>query len=144
MSNVPIPFAGPRHDPKKSAFEQQVQDLMDKGAVERVQKRFSPGFYSNLFLVQKASGGYHPVINLKPLNRCMVVPKFKMETIAAVIKSVRTGDWTVSIDFKGRILPRGCAPFVPEVPSFRDFAYGGLPVQGPSIPSVDGAPGVRG
>ncbi len=62
----------------------------------------SPGFYSNVFLVEKASGGFCPVINLKPLNRHLVVPKFKMETIASIIKSVETRDWAVSIDLGGR------------------------------------------
>ncbi len=100
LANEPVPFAVPRQEPRRSELFRQVQELLNKGAVEPVERKFSPGFYSNLFLVEKASGGFRPVINLEPLNRGMVVPKFKMETIASVIKSVKTGDWAVSIDLK--------------------------------------------
>ena len=36
----------------------------------------SPGFYSNVFLVRKASGGWLPVIDLKSLNAHICAPHF--------------------------------------------------------------------
>ena len=38
----------------------------------------SPGFYSNVFLVRKASGGWRPVIDLKNLNSHIHAPHFRM------------------------------------------------------------------
>ena len=67
LANEPVPFAVPRQEPRRSELFHQVRELLDKGAVEPVEK-FSPGFYSNLFLVEKASSGFRPVINLEPLN----------------------------------------------------------------------------
>ena len=41
--------------------------MLSKGALERVPD-LGPGFYSRLFLVEKASGGWRPVIDLSPFN----------------------------------------------------------------------------
>ncbi len=84
LSHDPVPFALPRREPHRSELINQVQELLTKGAVEPVENLHSPGFYSNVFLVEKASGGFRLVINLEPLNQHLVVPKFKMETIASV------------------------------------------------------------
>ena len=70
-----------------------------KGAIEPV-KSHSEGFYSRLFLVLKKQGGWRPVINLAPLNNYLYVTKFKMETTASVIRSLRKGDFMVSIDLQ--------------------------------------------
>ena len=59
-----------------------------------------PGFYSLLFLVEKATGGWHPVIDLSPLNGFVRQTPFKMETAASVLLSVREGDFLASVDLK--------------------------------------------
>ena len=59
-----------------------------------------PGFYSRLFLVEKASGGWRPVIDLSPLNEFVRQTPFKMETAAPVLLSVREGDFLASVDLK--------------------------------------------
>ena len=41
--------------------------MLEKGAIEMVQS-CKGKFISNLFLVPTKSGGFRPVINLKPLN----------------------------------------------------------------------------
>ena len=43
---------------------EQISLMLQKNAVTEVPPN-SPGFYSNLFLVCKASGGWRPVIDLK-------------------------------------------------------------------------------
>ena len=48
----------------------------------------TPGFYSNLFLVRKASGEWRPVIDLKQLNQHIDAPHFHMHTISSVLRTV--------------------------------------------------------
>ena len=64
----------------------------------------SPGFYSRIFVVMKASGSWRPVIDLSTLNLRVCKTPFKMETLQSVLLSVRSGDWMVSIDLKDAYL----------------------------------------
>ena len=73
--------------------------MISKGALERVHDP-GPGFYSRLFLVEKASGGWRPVIDLSPLNEFVQQSPFKMGTASSVLLSVREGDFLASIDLK--------------------------------------------
>ena len=59
-----------------------------------------PGFYSRFFLVEKASGGWRPVIDLSHLNNFVQLTSFKMETVTSVLLSVREGDFLASLDLK--------------------------------------------
>ena len=47
-----------------------------------------PGFYSHLFLVEKATGGWRPVIDLSHLNEFVLQTPFKIETVASMLLSV--------------------------------------------------------
>ena len=62
--------------------------------------RSGPGFYSRLFLVEKAFGGGRPVISLSHLNEFIQLTRFKMETVSSVLLSVREGDFLASLDLK--------------------------------------------
>ena len=55
------------------------------------------GFYSNVFLVRKASGGWRPVIDLKQLNHHIDAPHFRMHTISSVLSPFERGDYTFKI-----------------------------------------------
>lgn len=46
--------------------DKEMHSLLEKGAVVTAQ---GEGFLSGIFLIQKKSGGYRPIINLKGLNR---------------------------------------------------------------------------
>ena len=46
----------------------------------------TPGFYSNIFLVRKASGGWRPVIDLKQLNAHIYTPLFHMHMCRVPLK----------------------------------------------------------
>ena len=83
---------------KGQALEEELQALVVKGAVEPAPP--SPGFYSRMFVVQKASGAWRPIIDLSTLNKYIAKTKFKMETVQSMLASVRQGDWMVSIDLK--------------------------------------------
>ena len=80
------------------ALDLEVSVLLNKGAVETAPS--TPGFYSRLFVVPKASGGFRPVLDLSALNAYVHTAKFRMETIATVLSAVRRNDWMVSIDLK--------------------------------------------
>ena len=73
--------------------------MLAKGALE-IALDPGPGFYSRLFLVEKASGGWRSVISLSHLNEFVQLTQFKMETVAFVLLSVREGDFLASLDLK--------------------------------------------
>ena len=62
LSRTPVSFptygAG-----SPQALRQEVEAMLAKGALE-IALDPGPGFYSRLFLVEKASGGWRPVISL--------------------------------------------------------------------------------
>ena len=57
-----------------------------------------PGISSRLFLVEKASGSWRPVIVLSHLNEFTHLTPFMMVTVASVLLSVREGDFLASLD----------------------------------------------
>ena len=81
------------------ALQEEVTKTFLKGAVEPVDQP-GPGYYSWLFLVEKLTGGWRPVIDLSVLNGFIMLTKFWMETVASVLCSVCRGDWMFSVDLK--------------------------------------------
>ena len=73
--------------------------MMTKGVLEIVSDP-DPGFYSHLFLVEKSSGSWRPVIDLSPLNEFILQTPFRMETPNSVLLAVRKNDFLPSIDLK--------------------------------------------
>ena len=73
--------------------------MLQKNAITEVPPD-SPGFYSNVFLVRKASGGWRPVIDLKDLNAHIHAPHFRMFTTGSVLSSVEKGDYAFKIDLQ--------------------------------------------
>ena len=99
------PLSLPAYSPqsiKGVALTQELQNLLRKGAVEPAPQ--SPGFYSRLFLVQKASGSWHPIIDLSTLNDYITSSHFHMETPRSVLSSIRPGDWMISLDLQDTYL----------------------------------------
>ena len=80
----------------------------------------SPGFYSNVFLVRKASGGWRPVIDLKNLNAHIHAPHFRMFTTSSVLSSVETGDYTFKIDLQDAYFH---VPIHPSSRKYLRFAF---------------------
>ena len=106
------PLSLPTYSPqsiKGVVLTQELQHLLQKGAVEPAPQ--SPGFYSRLFLVQKASGSWRPIIDLSTLNGYVISSHFHMETPKSVLRSIRPGDWMVSLDLQDAYL---------QVPVYRD------------------------
>ena len=102
-----------------------MKTLVEKGALEVVSDP-SPGFYSRLFLVEKASGGWRPVIDLSPLNGFLQQTRFKMETMASVLASIREGDFMASIDLSDAYFQ---VPVHKDSRKFLRFTLGGTVYQ---------------
>ena len=73
--------------------------MVAKGVLEVVPDP-DPDFYNCLFLVEKASGGWRPVIDLSPLNEFVQQTPFRMETPNSVLLTVRKNDILTSIDLR--------------------------------------------
>ena len=85
---------------KREALRLEVLQMRDKGAIEVVTDH-SPGFYSRIFLVPKASKGeWRPIIDLSALNCHIKCPSFKMETAGSILKALKQGQWLTSLDLK--------------------------------------------
>ena len=100
LARTPVSFPTYRAgSPRAQALRQDVEAMLAKGALE-IARDPGPGFYSRLFLVEKATGGWRPVIDLSHLNDFVQLTPFKMETVASVLLSVREGDFLASLDLK--------------------------------------------
>ena len=100
LARSPVSFPTYRAEsPRSLALLQEIEMVLAKGALEIVLDP-EPGFYSRLFLVEKATGGWRPVIDLSPLNGSVRQTPFKMETVASVLLSVWEGDFLASVDLK--------------------------------------------
>ena len=124
LSREPIPY--PSYSPmsvRGKALEAEVFSLLEKGAIEPAPLP-SPGYYSWLFVVMKASGSWRLVIDLSLLNQKVQKTYFKMETLQSVLLSVQRGDWMVSLDLKDAYLQ---IPMHPESRKFLRFvAFGNV------------------
>ena len=99
------PLSLPAYSPQSIrgvALTQELQNLLRKGPVEPAPQ--SPGFYSRLFLVQKASRSWRPIIDLSTLNDYITSAHFHMETPRSVLNSIRPGDWMISLDLQDAYL----------------------------------------
>ena len=100
LARTPVSFLTYRAgSPRAQALRQEVEAMLAKGALE-IARDPGPGFYSRLFLVEKATGGWKPVIDLSHLNDFVQLTPFKMETVASVLLSVREGDFLASLFLK--------------------------------------------
>ena len=79
-------------------LREEIENLLNKRAVERVQNPETPGFYSRIFLVPKKTGKFRLILDLSLLNRYIEKQAFKMETVKSVRQAMRLNDWAVSID----------------------------------------------
>ena len=89
--------------------------MLLKGTAELVHDQI-PSFYSWLFLVEKATGGWRPVIYLLSLSKFVLLMKFMREMVVPILASVRKGDFMISRDLKDAyfqisIHPKSC-PFL--------------------------------
>ena len=60
--------------------------------IEPVLRLESLGFYSHVFLFHKKYGQLRLLINLRPLNRVLQCPHFKVETMGDIMAAIQPGD----------------------------------------------------
>ena len=125
LSECPIslPAYSP-HSIRGVALNQELLNLLRKGAVEPAPQ--SPGFYSRLFLVKKASGSWRHIIDLSTLNLFITSSRFHMETPRSVLNSIRPGDWMISLDLQDAYLQ---VPVHHDSRRFLRFVLDGKPFQ---------------
>jgi len=99
LSDVPLTESVSNDPQKDSLIEEHIQLLLDKRALEIVHPPYSKGFYSRLFMVPKqGTNKWRPIIDLKSLNQLVVIPRFKMETILTIWKSLIPQNFCFSVD----------------------------------------------
>ena len=77
----------PQRVTEDQGMQEQISLMLQKNAILEISPD-TPGFYSNVFLVYKASGGWRPVIDSKQLNHHIDAPHFCMHTISSVLSTV--------------------------------------------------------
>ena len=141
LARTPVSFPTYRAgSPRAQALRQEVEVMLAKGALE-IARDPGPGFYSRLFLVEKATGGWRPVIDLSHLNDFVQLTPFKMETVASVLLSVREGGFSSFLGSEGCVLSDP-DPWIIEEAVEVHVGGDSLPVQSPVLRSVDCSPGL--
>ena len=137
----PVPICLPSYSPssiKGKALASEVEALILKGAVELAPS--DPGYYSRVFVTLKASGAWRPIIDLSILNKMVRFTKFHLETPQSVLRSVRPGDWMISLDLKDAYLQipihQGSRKYLRFVTSEGTFQFKVLPFGLTTSPQV--------
>lgn len=81
-----------------------------------------PLYFSRMFHVPKPNGSIRPIIDLTLLNRRLKIPRFRMETIQKIVRTIHGELWAVSIDIKDAYLH---LPIDPEFQKYFAFVLGG-------------------
>ena len=137
------PLSLPAYSPqsiKGVALTQELQNLLRKGAVEPAPQ--SPGFYSRLFLVQKASGSWRPIIDLSTLNDYVTSSHFHMETPQSSPSFHPSGRLDGFPGPAGRLPAGSCSSRLASLSSLRGREKD-VPVQGPLFRSDNRAPSLH-
>ena len=77
-----------------------AQEMLQKGVIEVIKDRSSPGMYHRLFMRPKPDGTLRPIIDLSPLNKLIYNETFKMETPVSIRQALQIGEHTLQLDLK--------------------------------------------
>ncbi len=87
----------------QAVCDADVASLLAKKAITAVEDD-SVGFVCSFFCIPKKTGGFRPIVNLKPVNHFIRYEHFKMESLETVRFLVREGDWFAKLDLKDAYL----------------------------------------
>ena len=119
LRQIPWEIRSPQDPKEVLGMREQITFMLQKNAITEVPPD-SPGFYSNVFLVRKASGGWRPVIDLKNLNAHIHTPHFRINTTSSVLSSVEKGDYSFKIDLQDAYFH---VPIHPSSRKYLRFAF---------------------
>ena len=119
LRQIPWEIRSPQDPKEVLGMREQITIMLQKNAITEVPPD-SPGFYSNVFLVRKASGGWRPVIDLKNLNAHIHAPRFRMFTTSSVLSSLEKGDYAFKIDLQDAYFH---VPIHPSSRKYLRFAF---------------------
>ena len=115
---TPVP-----QDPElRRILEEELHELLRKGAVVPCSQSFVPRFCATFFLTPKKGGKWRPILNLRPLNKFIVPRRFRMETLLSILRLLGPGLWATSVDLKDAYLH---VPVRPEDQPYLCFLYRG-------------------
>ena len=129
----------PKKLSQRLALEEGLGKMLRKKAILRLNpSSLGPGLFSSPFLVEKRSGGWRPILNLRRLNEAVIPPKFKMDTLHSVMNTLggyiklardafsagveASGPWAVSLDLQDAYFH---VAINPRDTKFLCFAYDG-------------------
>ena len=119
LRQTPWEIRSPQGPEEILGMREQMTLMLQKNVETEVPLN-SPGFYSNVFLVRKASGGWRPVIDLNNLNAHIHAPHFRMFSTSSVLSSVRKGDYAFKIDLQDTYFH---VPIHPSSRKYLRFAF---------------------
>ena len=100
LTRNPDPYEIDRQGKPDHTLVSHISNMLVNRAIEVVRNKTTPGLYCHVFTRPKKTGGSRPIINLRPLNACLLVPKFRMQTTASLVADMQQGEWAASIDLK--------------------------------------------
>ena len=98
-------------------MSKEIEGLTAKNAVTRASE--DTGAFMNSLIPVPADGSWLPVVNTKPLNRFVVLPHFKMESVRPVKNLMQPGDWLIKLDLKDAYLT---VPFINATGAISSFS----------------------
>ena len=139
LTRAPLWTIVPAKHKHRVALEEGLHKMLLKKAIVQLDpSTIGPGFCSSLFLVEKRSGGWRPILNLKRLNEGVKPPKFRMDTLQSVLNTLGadiklyrdgcppgaevSGPWAVSLDLQDAYFH---VPVDPRDTKYLRFAYDG-------------------
>src|SRR4029434_8638212 len=82
-------------------LREEIISLLRKEAISIVlPEEEAAGFYSRYFLVPKKDGNYRPILDLRVLNKALMLLRFRMLTPRRLVQFIRPNDWFITIDLK--------------------------------------------
>ena len=85
-------------------IQEEVEKLIQKGAIGPMMNPSPQQFVSQIFMVPKKDGTHRPMINLKALNKFVKRQHFKMEGPQLIKDLLQKEDWMVIVDLKDTYL----------------------------------------